>query len=119
ADDPGDVVAVAVEIAGTRETCETRRLLKMMHAVRHHLDAALNGGARLTETLGERDDTLHTAHQLALGRQGALGEPPRQLARQRYRRLGTADHRGKTLQVEAGLGGWQRRLVLDGVGNAA
>jgi hypothetical protein len=71
--DSGDVITVAVEVAGAGETGETRRLLKVMHAEAHEFDATLDGRTLLTEARGDGDDTLHAIHQLPFRRQRALG----------------------------------------------
>ena len=76
------------------EAGEARGPLKVVHAVRHELDAALDRGARLAQRMGYPHDPLHVGDQLALGRQSAIREPPGDVLCQLRRILGTDNGRG-------------------------
>ena len=91
-----------------------------MHAVAHHLNAAVDCGALLLmKTGGHSHDPLHVAHQIALGRERAVREPWLELAHQQRRFLPAVHHGSEALQESEGFGSRQRRLVLDRVGDPA
>ena len=95
-----------IEIAQAVESSDARRALEVMHAVAHEIDATLDRRALPgIEPVGHADDPLHVLHQVALGGQGALGQPRGDLPRKGCRVLPARHDGGKPSEVNVGVVG--------------
>ena len=122
ADHARHVIAVLVEIGASGQALEARGRLKPRHSVAHEVDATLDGGALRRRS---SDAVTLSTRTMLMMRSRSVGERAVRQAPRRRRRPAAAasaasgDDGLEPLQEGQRLGGRERRLVLDGVGDPA
>ena len=106
AHDTGHVIAIVVEIGQPRHAAHARGLLELVHAARHHFDAALNRDPLLAiQAVGHPDHALHVGHQLVLRVERLIGQLRHEVPSQRIGRLLPVQHGNEALQEVQACGG--------------
>ena len=86
AHDPGDVIAVAVEVSPVGQSAECLHKLKLRHAMRHDGHAPFDSAAlNRTQVVGHADDTAGVRDQISFARQRRGRQERMQLSRERLR----------------------------------